>query len=85
MAGISEIRTLRQHPARPPGKRAHEMDGRVVTFPTAPDRLAIDTDLLVGQARQDRRRPGGKGRLESPWIDPSHDIAQGVVRENAVG
>jgi len=61
------------------------MHRRVRAVPTAAHRLAIDTDLLGGQARQGRCRPSGKGLLKSPRIDSSHHIAQGVVRWNPVG
>ena len=47
------------------------MHRRVRTVPTAPGRVPIEADRLVGQPRQRRRGPGGEGRREGDRINPA--------------
>jgi len=84
LVGLAVHGLLRQHQPRLGGIGAQQMR-RALRAPAAAQGLAVQADLLARKAGQRRLRPAQERRREDAGGQPPHDVAERVVRGDAVG
>lgn len=82
--GLVGDRAGRQHQPGLGREGADHMH-HAVFAPASPQTLAIDGDLVSRQCRQAGAYPFTEGGGEGIPINPADDVAQGVMRRDAIG